>query len=165
MAVIACHLQMGLSKRVSVCQLIWSSSIQLTVQDTHFLLRQGEMKLYSLSSFLFVTLRKRPTIWETQLEELPGQLYLRIPLCELKRLTSKLAPLIHLSRLWSPPQPSCYCVDLGGWDVVTLDLQLQRQVWRHRCILELFDVPVWVKETRLAHAAGCGVTQMTMIWH
>lgn len=144
MAANACHLQMGLSKRVSVCQLIWSSSIQLTVQDTHFLLRQGEMKLYSLSSFLFVTLRKRPTIWETQLEELPGQLYLRIPLYELKRLTSKLVPLIHLSRLWSPPQPSCYCVDLGGWDVVSLDLQLQRQVWRQRCILELFDVPVWV---------------------
>lgn len=140
----ACHLHMGLGKRVSVSQLVRSSSIQLTVQDPHFLPRQGEMKSCSLKSFLSVTLRKRPTIWETQLEELPGQLYLRIPLCELKRLTSKLAPLIHVSRLWPLPQPSCYCVDLGGWDVVSLKLQLQRQVWRHMGILQLFDVPVWV---------------------
>lgn len=95
----ACHLHMGLSKRVSISQLVRSSFVQLTVQDTHFLLRQGEMKLCGLSSFLLVTLRKRLTIWETQLEELPGQLYFRIPLCELKRLTSKLPPLIYFSRL------------------------------------------------------------------
>lgn len=140
----ACHLCMGLGKRVSGSQLVRSSSIQLAVQDTHFLPRQGEMKPYRLRSFLSVTLRKKPTIWETQLEELPVQLYLSFPFCELKILTSKLAPLIHFSRLWPLPQPSCYCVDLGGWDVVSLDLQLQRQVWRSTGILQLFDVPVWV---------------------
>lgn len=156
----ACHLHMGLSKRVSVCQLVRSSSIQLTVQDTHFLPRQGEMKSCSLRSFLSVTLRKRPTIWETQLEELPRQLYLRIPLCELKRLMSKLPPLIHFSRLWSPPQPSCYCVDLGGWDVVHRD-----KCGDTGAFFSSLMCLSGSQETRLAHAAGCGVTQMTMTWH